>query len=404
MSFTAASSQYATKASPTGITFTSAFTCEAWVYLNSYQGHDQFIIGRTDNSTGGLGLCVRSTGQLKVLYGASSAFTENDSYQSIPLNRWVHVAATATVASKTVNIYINGTLIPSTQSASSATSLTQTSNLSVGAAGAGLASTFFDGYISEARVWSVAQTQASIQANMGINCVGTETNLVALFQGNGAWTDGTTNANTLTATGGATFVTANPYHTTEYGIITKVTSSQLTVFTGTDYVLPSTTNGLQNFYYSTQRAPYGFPAGKEKWIVDVLLLSQVGTSGTSTNTMYNPGGLSLNVPTGSWIIDGQLGCYISPNNTITNYAAGLSTSSSAFIVGSALAHQYTQEYVTSSGVYYSLKVTDRALLNTATPYYLLMESASAFTTLSFNGSTSTSYPDITKVTAECSYI
>lgn len=48
MAFVSASSQYATKSSPTGISFTAAFTCEAWVYLNSYTGQDQHIIGRTD--------------------------------------------------------------------------------------------------------------------------------------------------------------------------------------------------------------------------------------------------------------------------------------------------------------------------------------------------------------------
>jgi hypothetical protein len=83
MSFTAASSQYATNASPTGYSSLSAFTAEAWVYLNSYTGQTQQIVGRNDTSSNGFGFRVVSSGQLSVFYGASAVFTE---WQNLSIN------------------------------------------------------------------------------------------------------------------------------------------------------------------------------------------------------------------------------------------------------------------------------------------------------------------------------
>lgn len=261
MAFASASSQYATKASPSGITFGSAFTCEAWIYLNSYNGQQQFVIGRSDNSTGGFGVSINASGQVEGLYGASSAFTAATSYQAVPLNQWTHIAfVVSSVSSKTCLIYINGLLVLSTLILSAATSLTQTSNLSVGAAGAGVANSFLNGFISEARIWSAAQSQANIQANMAISISGSATNLVAYYQGNGAWTDGTSNANTLTADGGAiNNQLANPYNAIEYGVINTVTSSSITVDCGTSCTIPNET--LSSPFYSLNENPYGLTPG-----------------------------------------------------------------------------------------------------------------------------------------------
>jgi hypothetical protein len=259
MAVASASSQYATKAAPTGISFTAAFTCEAWVYPISYTTAAG-IISRSDNTTGGFLLQINSNGQAQIAYNGASAFTQWQTVQSVPLNRWTHIAgAVSSVAGKTLGgLYINGLSVPTTQPLSAATTLTQTGNLSIGAVGAGLASSFFNGYISEARVWSVAQSQASIQANMGINLVGNETSLVALFQGNGNFNDATSNANNLTATNGAIATQANnPYNALEYAIITAITSSTITVFTGAGYSVPNM--ALLSPNYAVAEVPYAAP-------------------------------------------------------------------------------------------------------------------------------------------------
>lgn len=306
MAFVAASSQSASKASPAGITFTGPFTCEAWIYLNSYTAATNSIISRINGTgaAGGWSFELDSNGRVRIQYGTGSSFTQFASYQSVPLKRWVHVAGVVTsVASKTGQIYINGVSVQTTSPLSASTTLTQSTDpLAIGAYGTTPASTYFDGYISEVRVWSVAQTQASILSNMTINLVGNETNLVSLFKGSGNFNDATTNANNLTATGAISTQANNPYNSIEYGFITKVTSTQLTVFTGTDYNIPNMT--LNNFYYSSHRAPYGFPAARGKWMVlTVVQVSELVNIG-ATNQWWASNS-RLTIPIGDW----QLGFY-----------------------------------------------------------------------------------------------
>lgn len=385
MAFTSASSQYATKASPTGITFTGPFTCEAWIYLNSYTGQNQGIIGRTDGSTGGFFLSINSSGQVVVGYAASSAFTQWNSYQSVPLGRWVHVAAVvSSVASKTLQgIYINGISVPTTNTASAATTLTQTSNLSVGAYGAGVANTFFNGYISEARVWPVAQTAANIQANMAINCVGNETNLIALYQGNGAFTDATSNANNLTATNGAVATQAsNPYNATEYFIITKVSYSNptttLTLLGGTDCTLPNQT--LNSPYYSTAREPYGFPANRSKWVADMYFYA--GSAATpGAGAIINISSLKLTVPTGEWLLGGEGVLYFGVSGNSTGVGQiGLNTSNNAMPADVRFQKSfYAQNSATGQEMFYSFSIRTPLLLASATDYFLVGKTANATT-------------------------
>ena len=300
--FTSASSQYATKSSPSGITFTSAFTCEAWVYLLSYTGQAQAIISRTDNSTEGFGLHINSSGQLTAFYIGSSSVTSNSTYQSVPLNQWVHVAGVySSVSGKTLQgIYINGTAVPTFNNSNSATTLTQGGNLSVGAFGAGISNTYFNGYISEARIWSAAQTAANIQARMAINCAGTESNLVALYQFNGAWTDATSNTNTLTAEAGASNTqTSNPYNAIEYANVRAISYSNptttITLYTGDAGTIPDQT--LDSPEYSTSREAYGLPEVlNSKILGQIIWAGSVTTTATATGTQLNGATLTMTIP------------------------------------------------------------------------------------------------------------
>ena len=82
---------------------------------------------------------------------------------------------------------------------------------------------FFNGLVSELRVWSTARTQAEILANMNNNLTGSESGLVGLWRGDNNFNDLTANANHLTATNGATATqNANPFNLIEYGKVTKV--------------------------------------------------------------------------------------------------------------------------------------------------------------------------------------
>lgn len=301
--FASASSQYATKASPSGISFTSAFTCEAWVYLQSYTGQQQTIINRMDNGAtgGGWRFTIQTAGQVEILYGTTTTFTQFLSYQSVPLNQWVHVAGVVTsVSSKTAVIYINGTAVTVNTAISNSTTLTQASqDLRVGAASATPANTYFNGYISEARVWSTAQTSANIQARMTTNLVGNESNLAALYQFNGAWTDATSNANTLTATNGPINTQANnPYNAIEYANIRAISFSSgttITLYTGDAGTIPNQT--LTNAEYSTAREPFGLPEVlNSKILGQVIWCANITTTATATGTQLNGATLTMTMP------------------------------------------------------------------------------------------------------------
>jgi len=318
MAFSSASSQYASKSSPSGISFTSAFTCEAWVYLNSYVSNTPMIISRWDGTNGWF-LGTTSTGNIQLNYSASSQNTTQQSYQSLPLNQWVHVAGVvSSVSSKTLAIYINGTLVPSSTVNSNTTTLTQGSApLEVG--GSNGANNFFNGYISEARVWSVARTQQNIQDNMAINLTGAESNLVFLAQGNGNFNDSTSNANNLTASGGAVATQAsNPYNSIEYGVITSVSysnpTSTITIFTGNSNTIPNQT--LNTPEYSIVQIPYGFPAQKPNWRLESLYRTSTSVS-ASASTWTNPNA-KLSIPIGYWMagVSGETAATFSSGNPL----------------------------------------------------------------------------------------
>ncbi len=300
MSYTASSSQYAFKTTPTGLTFTSAFTCEAWVYLLSYPSSGAaFILSRSDNSTAGWGFRITGNGNIDCFYGASSSFTDTESNQAIPLNQWVHIAASVTVSTKTILIYINGALVSTSGVASASTTLTQTGPLNIGTVNSA-SGNYFNGYISEARLWSVAQSQASIQNNMAINCVGNETNLVGLWQGSGNFNDSTTNANNLTATNGAVATQAsNPYNAIEYSEIASVSYSNptttVTLHTGITCNIPNQT--LNTPQYSTARTPYGIPQDLiNSKILTQNLIGNTGQAISGSSTTWAGSTSTITVP------------------------------------------------------------------------------------------------------------
>lgn len=400
MSFTAASSQYATKASPAGITFTSTYTQETWLYLNSYpSSSSQYtLLARTDVAqNNGFKFAVLNTGQIVVQ--TLSGGTANhywSTYQSVPLKRWVHIAVSINLANSATApvFYLNGQSIPySQQTNAGAYTLTQTGNLVVGASS--VPSEYLDGYMAEVRLWSAVQSQAQIQANMAINCVGNETNLVALYQGP-TFNDLTANANNLTATNGATQVTAYPYNAIEYGIVTNITSSQLTVFTGTDYTIPNMT--LNSPAYSFERSPFGFAAGKTKWRVDSLLLTTQTTTSNANYGSFISGGYALTVPTGSWTV-GMIASGYNPTTTqvVFNMSPVSLTGQSATAGFSLSPLAFSMQSPSAAATFTNATVTTPADLASATTYTVQTVGATASAALQGNVNQNLLF-------AECAYV
>ena len=90
--------------------------------------------------------------------------------------------------------------------------------------------------------------------------------------------------------------------TVKYFIITAVSSytggnTTITVYGGTDYTLSGGAITLP--YYSSMKAPFGFPLDPTKWYVE---LQDTSTRNTTSGTYVNVGSLVLNIPIGSWEI------------------------------------------------------------------------------------------------------
>lgn len=311
--------QYYSKSSPAGMTFTDDFVVSAWVKISAYQNSS--IVSRY-NGTSGWRLAMGASGQISLEgYNAGSANSNVvQSYQSIPLNKWVHIAAqldmsTAGVSATTSYVMIDGVDVPSQKitGGTAPTALIQAGNLEIGGWNGGLLPT--SGKIGQVAIYSAKVTQATILASMNQTLAGTETSLVSAYSFNNTINDlNTTNANNLTANGSAVATNADsPFggqadgtisSTLDYAIIQKAsfsTNTTLTVQVPEGCTIP-TSGGVSAVSYSTQKAPYGMPATRSKWAFDVIgkiIVSQASAVGA---TWYQVGNLQINVPIGEWAL------------------------------------------------------------------------------------------------------
>jgi len=117
--------------------------------------------------------------------------------------------------------------------------------------------------------------------------------------------------------------------TVKYFIITKVASTTLTVYGGTDYTLANA--AISNIYVSRAKAPFGFPLDPAKWTVVTTSTSQSSQASPTIGTFYNLGG-SINIPLGVWRVSyfAHL-LHSSSSTTFLQAYAGLGTTSSSVI-------------------------------------------------------------------------
>lgn len=85
----------------------------------------------------------------------------------------------------------------------------------------------------------------------------------------------------------------------KYAFITAITSTQITLFMGTDYTL--TNNTISDVFYSMLKAPFGFPTDIEKWQISASVNNQGSMFTVSARTAKTM--LSIELPTGLWNIE-----------------------------------------------------------------------------------------------------
>jgi hypothetical protein len=389
--FVLASSQYASRASGsvTGTisTFTDDITTEAWINPTTYGATDLSIVARYDGANNGWGMRMRSDGRIGMFGGNAGTSDEVNTRISANLNMWTHIAGQMDMSANTGAIYFNGVSVPVVLTSTAATAWVNGGPLEIG--GYNGAAAFFNGKISDVRVWNIIRTQTQIRDNMYQALVGTETNLVGYWKLNGDFVDSTTSVNTLTASGGVAATTLDhPHKLTEYAVIVKMAygapNTTVTVQTAQGYGIPNQT--LTAPYYSAQADPYGFPTNRTLWDQIITWRSDFNTGAVAANVVTNMGSMKIDLPTGAW----DLGYDV--YGIVTHAGAGfldqrfsLSTSTSVFdsrwnssnnLVSGAM--------IEVDGVQHALYP---AAVTTQTPYYLLSASAVATTTQYLRGTT-----------------
>lgn len=300
--FTSSSSQYAAKATPAGLTLSTTLTIEAWVNMASYpaSGVREIISGGV-TGTNGFQLYLDQSGiPVIVAFKDGSNYRARSAWQGVKLNKWYHIAATVNAASGDVHIYMNAVDQPSLYNSdvgTGSTITTPTGSVYLSRDSGG--SNYFDGKMSDVRIWNTIRTATQIRQNKDKALVGNESGLVSYWKLNGAWTDSTTSANTLTPSGSPVNNTVdNPHHSTEYFIVTKVSGTQVTVTGGSHFTFPNAS--VQNIYYSNTKSPINWPGEVEKWTIFYIDASTPVQNSAVTGTYYNPNYIGLQVPIGTW--------------------------------------------------------------------------------------------------------
>lgn len=387
--------QYWVKTSPSGLTFTDDFVVSAWVKLTTYQFA---TVASRYNGTSGWSFYANASGQivLQGFNGGAANYSQVVSYQSIPLNKWVHVAAqldmsTFTATTTTSYVMIDGVDVPASvsRSGTNPTALVQAGNLEIGSSNGG--GSDWAGKIAQVAIYNAKVTQANIKATISQGLSGSETSLASAYSFNNSTNDLTATANNLSAGAGSPTSTNadSPFGgqadgtistTLDYAIIQKAsfsTNTTLTVQVPEGCTIP-TTGGVSAVSYSTQKAPYGMPVQVDKWYLEMLCFSDLEQNSPTASTWYNPGSLQLNIPVGAWR------AYYSA------FFYGYKAGSNAFAMKGTLstannteAHKDFTVYSggalspTNTEVQQTINKEKQLTLSSATPYYINVQTGTA---------------------------
>jgi len=400
------SSQYFTKTSPNKLSFTVTWTAMGWVKLESYA--EMGIIARRNADVEGWSFGLNASGQLMATSCRIAANnSQTVSYQSLPLGKWIHVAAATDLAGTTL-MYIDGVLVPSltTVTGTAATLVQGTTALVVGALKSAGTSPF-DGKIAQAAVFSSKLSAATIASYKNQTLSGSESTIASAYSCNNSLLDlNTTTPNDLSASGGALMTNADSPFTVDangvaagtydWGIVTKVATTVATVQYPEGCAIP-TSGGISTVDYSGVRAPFGMPVGRNRWRVQSVLKTDSATTSNATWGAFLAGGYSLTLPTGEWV----LGYDITFFHSVTTRVA-FSLSSTA-LTGLAEGAEPSIEYTTrlnsaAASINYPSRYTAKPQSLSAAATYV-MYTIGATTNPGINGASS---PAI--IFADCAHL
>lgn len=305
--------QFFSNSSPSGLTFTNNFSEAAHIKLKAYSASTQVIASRFNGTSGWLfGIDPGGRVILEGLNAGAINFRYVLSQQSVPLNKWVRVAAWLDMAgftTATCGVSIDDVSVPIvlTSNGSNPTALIQAGNLEIGSTNGGTLP--FNGEITQLEIFNAIISPSTLSSYGGQTITGSETNVVGAWTLSNSLVDLSPSNNALTANGSATTTTADsPFAqgvaagTTEYGIVTGIvfsTNTTVTVQVPEGSMLP-TSGSLSALSYATVKIPFGFPVQRNKWRISSILSVTNAVASNATYSSFLSGGWSLNVPTGSW--------------------------------------------------------------------------------------------------------
>lgn len=295
------SSQYASiaDASQTGLDITGDFTIEAWINIEQLPSTagTAFSIAAKYRGTG-TSRCYRfklhSTDELVCTYsqdGDVVNYTQavsNVVADSSWIGVWKHVAVAVDVSAQTITFYVDGVAQTTTYNNQGATSIHDNSSIPfiLGAEGNGSTNgSYFDGIISEVRVWNDIRTADEVRSNMYHNVSAAAAGLAGYWKLDDDYLDETSNDNDLTASGSPTFTTDVPEELTNgeatFYVVSSSFSTDTTVtVTGEKWLQDTTLAG----FYSYADNPKGFKRGEDWYRARVGVGTQMSnlTSGSET--------------------------------------------------------------------------------------------------------------------------
>lgn len=337
-------SQYFVKTSPNKLSFTDDFVVSAWIKPSSYSGGSNVIASKY-NGTSGFSLELNTNGQV-ALVGFNAGST-NISYvlsnQSVPVNKWTHITAqldmSAFTASATTSyIMIDAVDAPATvtRGGTNPTALVQAGNLEIGSRNGGTG--LFQGKIAQVAIFSAKVTEATMRGYISQGLAGSETSLDTAFSLSNSANDlNATTPNNLSVGGGSATTTNadSPFGgqasglistTLDYGIITSCsfsTNTTVTLQVPEGCTMP-TSGGISALVYSSNKAPYGFPAQPSKWRLDYFQFARSSATAASASTWYNAND-SLVIPIGNWVA-GYQGIVQATSSGVSNTGAFITLS------------------------------------------------------------------------------
>jgi hypothetical protein len=162
-----------------GVYFASNFTVEAWVYLREYKDWERLLDFGRGSSADNILVALDNGGDNRVRFEVyrGGSYQGITSPEPLPLNRWVHLAATRGGDGQ-ARLYFNGVL----WAAGAVQAAIPTNRTLCYIGGSNWSDPNANAMFDEMRIWDRARTEDEIRAAMTVRAAGRETGLTACWR------------------------------------------------------------------------------------------------------------------------------------------------------------------------------------------------------------------------------